>query len=727
VAACGGGGHGNPQPDSPTPDAPLVPGPTLTARPGASVAHVSWTAVTGASSYNVYRSGAKGTQGALVQTVSATQLDDTSVTNFQPYWYEVTAVIDSVETAPSNQANAFGYDLTHWTVRHSAVPIDGMLFVPKASSPTGSDFYLAYSSYGLVMTSSDGTSWTGHAVLLGLSQVTYGAGVFVGIAGDDIVSSTDGLSWTIRYASSGSMSSVTFSWSGSAFAPNNMFVAVGYNNGIYSSPDGITWTPRTCPAALTGTSWRTVSAVQHFATLDASYMMVAAAGAFMCYSTNGTTWASVPNPGNGNFIASVADPSTSSIWVSDSYTGVISQVPYNFTTNTLGTVSSTSLGMRNMAPYYAGITEYTDAGNVRHIVALRSDGTLYDTTSASASGFTAIAPNFDRAFQSPVRLASIASNGSSLFMTGENRVLVRSDNGGGLLKIEMDDVAPTTDDRPTVAFRDGTTVVSRDDGALWTSTDGVTFTDGTTGGPSEQMLSLLQTQTGLGMFSISLSGAVTLSETTDEQTWTTADVQVALCPACMVYNTSPRGVAMYDANGYFMTLNGQEGAAIETVDTKGTTAAGFTSAVQTPYEFFAKLWSSGSDYYGLNGVAIMKSSDGGATWTQAATLPFYYATDYLDDGPIKYTVTYYGQVSTSLDGVTWSAPVQLDPYNYGFYAIDRMGDHVFAIGGDGMQVTTDGTTWTRVPLPVPSYLTSMTMTDRGFVIVGGTGTVITAP
>ncbi len=53
---------------------------------------VAWTGVTGATSYNIYRSTSQGSQGPLIGTSSTTSYSDGTVANGTTYYYEVTGV-----------------------------------------------------------------------------------------------------------------------------------------------------------------------------------------------------------------------------------------------------------------------------------------------------------------------------------------------------------------------------------------------------------------------------------------------------------------------------------------------------------------------------------------------------------------------------------------------------------------------------------------------------------
>ena len=85
------------------PKAPI----NLIAVAGDSQVTLSWTAVDGATSYNVKRSTtAGGTYTTIASNVTGTSYVDTSVTNGTTYYYVVTAVNADGESSNSNEASA---------------------------------------------------------------------------------------------------------------------------------------------------------------------------------------------------------------------------------------------------------------------------------------------------------------------------------------------------------------------------------------------------------------------------------------------------------------------------------------------------------------------------------------------------------------------------------------------------------------------------------------------
>src|SRR5687768_6783958 len=85
VAGCGGGGSSS----DPTPKPAMPTG--MVVAPGNNEVTVTWNAVAGATSYNIYRSTSQGQQGTKVGTSSTLSYVDSTALNGVTYYYEVTA------------------------------------------------------------------------------------------------------------------------------------------------------------------------------------------------------------------------------------------------------------------------------------------------------------------------------------------------------------------------------------------------------------------------------------------------------------------------------------------------------------------------------------------------------------------------------------------------------------------------------------------------------------
>ena len=104
---------------------------------------------------------------------------------------------------------------------------------------------------GAILYSSDATNWTRLTSTRKLHGVTYGNGLFVAVGKNTaILTSPDGFNWTTRSVSSdGYLERVIWA--------NSLFVAVGEAGLIVTSPDGISWTklPAVTPSDLEGIAY----------------------------------------------------------------------------------------------------------------------------------------------------------------------------------------------------------------------------------------------------------------------------------------------------------------------------------------------------------------------------------------------------------------------------------------------------------------------------------------
>src|SRR5204862_7953279 len=87
------------------PGPPAVP-TNVTATGGNGQVVLSWSASSGASSYNVKRSTTSGGRYTTIASPSTTGYTDTGVTNGTTYYYVVSAVNSAGESANSTQASA---------------------------------------------------------------------------------------------------------------------------------------------------------------------------------------------------------------------------------------------------------------------------------------------------------------------------------------------------------------------------------------------------------------------------------------------------------------------------------------------------------------------------------------------------------------------------------------------------------------------------------------------
>lgn len=107
TASNSAGTSGDSNQASATPNVTIPPAPTnLTATAGNAQVSLSWSASSGATSYNVMRSTTNGGPYSLVNSTSSTSYTDTGLTNGTTYYYVVTASNTAGTSGNSNQASA---------------------------------------------------------------------------------------------------------------------------------------------------------------------------------------------------------------------------------------------------------------------------------------------------------------------------------------------------------------------------------------------------------------------------------------------------------------------------------------------------------------------------------------------------------------------------------------------------------------------------------------------
>ena len=171
----------------------------------------------------------------------------------------------------------------------------------------GNGEFVAIAAYGAtsttVITSPDGINWTARAgtASLNWTGVTYGKGLFVAVAQDgasstDVMTSPDGVTWTSRTSAGFMTGSTPHLWQGVTYG-NGTFVAVsGDSSGtaageVMTSTDGVTWTSRTAAAAG-----------RYYSVGYGNGLFVAApgAGSAIMTSPDGVTWTTRTSAATGN-------------------------------------------------------------------------------------------------------------------------------------------------------------------------------------------------------------------------------------------------------------------------------------------------------------------------------------------------------------------------------------------------------------------------------------------
>lgn len=108
--------------------------------------------------------------------------------------------------------------------------------------PSESPLFVVVGQGGLIMTSTNGISWTSRASgqTVYISDVMYGNGYYVAVGNTRILRSSDGISWS---------SSTNATYLYRAAYCSGVFKATGKNGAIWSSTDGLNWTAETSGTA----------------------------------------------------------------------------------------------------------------------------------------------------------------------------------------------------------------------------------------------------------------------------------------------------------------------------------------------------------------------------------------------------------------------------------------------------------------------------------------------
>jgi hypothetical protein len=152
--------------------APAAPS-NLTGTPGNAQTSLSWSASSGATSYNVKRGTTSGGAYTQLASVTTTTYTDTSVTNGTTYYYVVSAVASTLESANSAQVSVLPAappptNLGTWIdVTPPAVDLTDSLCgnygsqTVQADTKNPGDVYAEFNCQGIWKSTDYGTTWTG--------------------------------------------------------------------------------------------------------------------------------------------------------------------------------------------------------------------------------------------------------------------------------------------------------------------------------------------------------------------------------------------------------------------------------------------------------------------------------------------------------------------------------------------------------------------------------------
>jgi len=280
-----------------------------------------WSSVT----YGNGRFVAVGSAGAVMTSTDGSTWTTSASPDVNLSWKSVTygnGLFVAVANSGTGKRVMTSPDGITWTAYASA---NDTLSWQSATYSNG--LFVAVGSAGAVMTSTDGSSWATRTAAANDAwrSVTYGNGLFVAVgSAGAVMTSTNGTTWTTRTAAAANnWTSVTYS--------NGLFAAVaatGSGNRIMTSPDGSAWTAQTYPPdqAWDAVTYGNGLFVAVACGVAISQVCNTSVGNRVMTSPDGLTWTARTTPaadspwtavtyGNGQFVA-VAQSGTSQVLTS---------------------------------------------------------------------------------------------------------------------------------------------------------------------------------------------------------------------------------------------------------------------------------------------------------------------------------------------------------------------------------------------------------------------------
>jgi PKD repeat protein len=509
--------------------------------------------------------------------------------------------------------------------------------------------------------------------------LTYGNGLFVAV-GDNgtIQTSPDGGTWTPRAGTTGAFDDVL--WSGS------QFLAVGCNGALATSPDGVTWTPRSAfpsTLCLRAVAW---NGTQYVAV---GYDSTATPGQVWT-SFDGLNWVLRTNSSasqgfydivwNGSRFVAVASGGTiqtsldGATWSSKNVGSSVTLSGIAWDGNHF-VAATTSQHWVFTSPDGESWTQHTDSHSARAIL---WTGTRFIAVEGpriltSLDGITWALENSG----GPSNLYDIAWNGEMAVAAGGDGVLWRSHCQKPAAAFTFSPLHPLRGE--PVAFTDSSSGAPTS--WQWNFGDGQNSTEQNPVHIYEQS----------GVYSVSL--AVSDGTTTDQ---TEQRIEVSLpTQACGPWEPVPvsfQSNGLTYGNGLFVAV-GNNGT-IQTSPDGGT----WTPRTGTTGAFDDVLWS-GSQFLAVGCNGALATSPDGMTWTPRSAFPSTLCLRAVAWNGTQYVAVGYdstatpGQVWTSFDGLNWVFRTNTSA-SQGFYDIVWNGSRFVAVASGGtIRTSLDGATW----------------------------------
>ena len=562
----------------------------------------------------------------------------------------------------------------------------------------GNGIFVALGYGGVIMTSPDGANWVVRRIPLlssdesSFTGVAFGNGIFVGVGAGNIGTSQDGITW-VTTNKPDSFRNVNY--------VNGMFIAVGQAGTIVTSTDGLNWMDRE-----SGTS-DNLDAVAYGKSI---YVIVGSnlegTSGTILTSTDGITWTPRSSGtaarlcdvtfGNETFVA-VGDPRGFYSLGQGTETVVLTSIDG----------IDWSRSVRQPAPdhSFTGVTFangnfYISDGCGHGSILFSSDGANWTARNTStldgivqiyynngtyiAAGLGGVIQTSTDAISWTLRTTGTTawfngvSYGNGTFVAvGSEGIYTSADGVGWLLRKTIWNFVGAYGS--CVTYGGGIFVAAGENGQIFTSPDGVTWTARTSG--TTQLLHGVTYGNGIFVV-VGVSGTILTSP--DGATWTVRE------SGDMNYL---RGIAY--GNGTFVAVGGTE---------LGT-------------------------YYYPSGNSVILSSSDGITWTRRTTDAIRWLGSVIYEKGVFVVGGGGGQILTSADGINWTtrmtetaaSEIRFDGDINGI----AYGNGIFiAAGYSGRAlISSDGFVWVSKPM-LSRMLHAVTYGNGTFVAVGASGTII---
>ncbi|QYM79662.1 putative Ig domain-containing protein [Horticoccus luteus] len=628
--------------------------------PGAN-AVLSIASPTTGVSYQWYRNGSL-LAGA---TAPSLFLQNVGAANVGDYSAKVTSAGGTVSSVSAAVRVTSGEG---WTFRNPQPS-----FAPYYSVAFGAGRYVAVGGSGVIVTSTDGTSWSVAAHFSDfILDVAYHGTQFVAVGSyGNVFTSNDGLSWTPHSAGiPQELNSVIFA--------AGKWIATASNGQVVTSPDAITWTASSSPVGfITGLS------------VGPNNTAIAVGDKKFLTSADGVTWTatSIANDvdfadveyGAGVYLASGADA------IYRSTDGV--------------TWAPTTIGETTTGLYWNRLV-FTGSGFIVVGAEAQSSSLGYMMTSVDGLVWTA------RTAEPLPGLQGVTSGPNGVVAVGVSGALLQStDNGVTWTRRYSGFTFPGS----LYSVANGTpgTLVVGDYGNAWLSTTlGVWNQVG--GNTGESLLSAIYA--GGRYVTVGTGGYIARSTSAATGTWSAATTAPAVNYRSVAYDTATSTYTVVGDNG---TIATSPDAAVWT--TQSSNSSQSLHGVAAGNGVRVAVGTGGTILYSTNGGAWTNASspESGLTYEVVA----FGGGRFVAAGRSNHTV-----IITSTDGANWQEAYT--PYTGSIRGLAYANGNFITVGGTSTILTSpDGTTWTAESSQYPWLLRGVTGTPFGYVVVGDYGAI----